>query len=174
MDGGGALLNQGIHTVDLLQYLMGSVTSVHAHTRTIGHEHIDVEDIATAVLTYADGGIGTLFATTCAYPGLQTRIEIFGQQGSAILENNELVYVASRDGESDWSHLAEQRVVNWNKKTANPEDAVGTAHRLQLQDLIDAIDQDREPIVNGEEGAKPLQIILSAYASASKGLPIYL
>lgn len=163
-DGGGALMNQGIHTVDLLQYLMGPVKSVFAHTRTIGHERIEVEDAAACALEFAGGGIGTLLATTCAYPGINTRIELFGEHGSAVFENNEIVFLKMKD------ESIQQQFAQAGRKAGmvdgDPRSSVGDTHVLQLVDLIDAIEKNREPFINGEAGAEPLRIILSAYESA--------
>lgn len=172
-DGGGALMNQGIHTVDLLQYLAGPVESVFARHRTASHERIEVEDVAALTLQYKHGGIGTLFASTGCYPGLQTRIELFGSGGTLILENNKIVTLHIRGQETSDDPSQQQQAssgVSPNPSSSNPVYAVGDTHLLQYLDLIDAIEQDREPSMNGEEGAKPVAIILAAYLSAQSGL----
>ena len=99
LDGGGVLINQAIHSIDLLQWLMGQVVEVTAYTGLIAHERIEVEDTAVAILKFANGALGTIVATTAAYPGLTTRIAVHGDRGSAIIDDDELTYfhAAPRD-----------------------------------------------------------------------------
>jgi UDP-N-acetyl-2-amino-2-deoxyglucuronate dehydrogenase len=92
LDGGGVLMNQSIHSIDLLQWFMGPVRSVYAYTDTLAHR-IETEDVAVAVLRFENGALGTIAATTAAYPGVTTRIEIFGDKGSAVIENDKLSYL---------------------------------------------------------------------------------
>jgi len=170
-DGGGALMNQGVHSVDVLQYLMGPIESVYAHCETLGHERIEVEDAAVATLRFRNGAIGTLVATTCAYPGLSTRIEIFGQDGSAVIDGDQLVVRKLRHEVEDGSHDLVTTASNDKKdSTAGDPTAInGKGHIVQMKDMIAAIEEDREPIINGEEGYKPLEIILAVYESARTG-----
>ena len=90
LDGGGALMNQAIHSVDLLAWLMGDVTSITAHTATLAHERIEVEDVAVATLRFASGALGTIEASTAAFPGYLKKIELYGSQGSAVLEEEDI------------------------------------------------------------------------------------
>ncbi|MDB5083972.1 MAG: oxidoreductase [Bacilli bacterium] len=171
-DGGGALMNQGIHTVDVLQYLMGPVESVYAHCETLGHERIEVEDAAAATLRFRSGAIGTIVATTCAFPGLSTRIEIFGKDGSAVIDGEELVLRKLRSdlGEQSGNDISSFASVNKDTTTAADPTAIeGEGHIKQMNDMIAAIEEKREPIINGEEGYKPLEIILAIYESARTG-----
>src|SRR6266478_4831375 len=92
LDGGGVLLNQAIHSIDLLQWFMGPVKSIYAYTDTLVHS-VETEDVAVAVLRFTNGALGTIVATTGAYPGVSTRIEIFGDKGSAIIEDDRLSYL---------------------------------------------------------------------------------
>src|SRR5690348_10234914 len=92
LDGGGVLMNQSIHSIDVLQWLMGPVKSIYAYTDTLVHS-METEDVAAAVLRFANGAVGTISATTGAYPGVTTRIEIFGDRGSAIIENERLTFL---------------------------------------------------------------------------------
>ena len=92
LDGGGVLMNQSIHSIDLLQWLMGPVKSVFGYTDTLVHR-METEDVAVAVLRFANGALGTIAATTGAYPGVTTRIEIFGDKGSAVIENDRLSFL---------------------------------------------------------------------------------
>ncbi|GLX66969.1 Gfo/Idh/MocA family protein [Paenibacillus glycanilyticus] len=169
-DGGGALMNQGIHTIDLLQYLAGPVNSVYAQCRTAGHDRIEVEDVAAITLQYNNGAIGTLFATTCAYPGYHTRIELIGTKGTIILENNKLQCIHLSDDPA--SSYISPTSPSSNQGQLGPEDTMGETHIDQLEDFLDAIELDREPAVNGEEGAKPLGIVIASYLSSDAGRPV--
>jgi predicted dehydrogenase len=111
LDGGGALMNQGVHTVDLLQWLAGDVDEVVAHTRTAAHERIEVEDIAAALLKFKNGAVGTLTATTAAFDGYPVRIEIFGTQGSIVLEGDAVKRIVLKDGRIFDSATAHEHAV---------------------------------------------------------------
>src|SRR5438093_13340650 len=89
---GGVLMNQSIHSIDLLQWFMGPVKSVYAYTGTLVHR-VETEDVAVAVLRFANGALGTIAATTGAYPGMGTRIELHGDKGSAVIEDDRLSYL---------------------------------------------------------------------------------
>ena len=111
MDGGGVLMNQAIHSIDLLQWLMGPVKSVFAYTDTLAHR-METEDVAVAVLRFANGALGTIAATTGAYPGVTTRIEVFGDKGSAIIENDALALLRlardAKEAVSDYGEAIKQ------------------------------------------------------------------
>ncbi|MCD7035450.1 Gfo/Idh/MocA family oxidoreductase [Metabacillus sp. GX 13764] len=168
LDGGGVLMNQGIHTIDLLQHLMGPADSVFAYTDVLAHERIEVEDAAAAVIRFKSGAIGTITGTTGAYPGFPARLELFGSKGSAVISDDALTHFFTRDGTEEKNSCLVQ---DTRTGAAGPEDISGEAHRLQLLDMIQAIDENREPLVNGEEGLKPLEIILAIYESAKTGKP---
>src|SRR3954452_19171917 len=92
LDGGGALMNQGVHTVDLLIAAMGRPVEVFAYTGVLAHERIEVEDLAVGVVRFDSGALGVLHATTAAYPGLSARLQVHGDRGSAVIDNDELVF----------------------------------------------------------------------------------
>ncbi len=170
MDGGGVLINQGIHTIDLLLYIMGDVESVSANCATLGHEGIEVEDVATATLKFKNGALGTIIGTTAVYPGLPARLEIHGTKGSVRIEGDELVL---------WEVEGEEKYLppkNSAKKTgaSDPMAIDYIPHMLQIQDIIEAITQDRQPLVNGIEGRKALEVILAIYESAMLSKTVYL
>lgn len=183
LDGGGALMNQGVHTVDLLQWLVGGVSSIYAHIRTAGHERIEVEDIAVAALTFKNGAVGTLTATTAAYDGLPVRIDIFGTEGSAILEGDRLKQMTLKTGESFTSESAAAHAISVAKggtasvkdqathrtAAADPGAVWGDAHRAQLEDFIRAIRTNDNPLITAAAGRKPLEIILGVYESSRTG-----
>jgi len=180
LDGGGALMNQGIHTVDLLQFLMGPVESVYAHTATLAHERIEVEDVAVATVKFKNGAIGTIVGTTSAFPGFSARIEVFGTNGSAIINNDVLTHLYIKEegsqgemyGKGPSENLADHPSEGSIGGAKDPANINGLSHQMQILDMIHSINEDREPLVNGEEGLKPLEIILAIYQSARTGRPI--
>ena len=197
MDGGGALMNQGVHTVDLLQWLVsgqGKVTSVYAQTRTAAHERMEVEDVATATLSFANGAIGSITATTAAWDGMPVRLEIYGTEGTAIIEGDALRLLKFKNGEEYQSETAALHALSVAKggtasvqfatqkapATASGEpipaagSAWGDAHRAQIEDFIRAIRTDGVPLIDGPAGRDPIEIILSIYRSARTGLPVNL
>jgi predicted dehydrogenase len=193
-DGGGALMNQGVHTVDLLQWLTGGVSSLFAQVRTAAHERIEVEDVAVAALTFENGAIGTLTATTAAWDGFPVRIDIFGTEGTAILEGDRLKLLKLKSGEEYQSEeaalhalsvakggtasvkeeAATRLAVTTGGAAADPGAVWGDAHRAQIEDFIRAIRTDTRPLIDGRAGKKPLEIILGVYRSARVGLPVTL
>ncbi len=166
MDGGGALMNQGIHGIDVIQYLLGGVKSVQATCRTLRHD-VEVEDSAYLLVEYKNGAIGCIHGTTTASPGYPRRIEINGTKGSIVLEEDSIV---RWDVEGDDEPLG-KRTVN---SGADPMALNYRYHRLQLADLIVAIEEDRPPLVDVHEGKKPVEIILAAYESNRTGKRINL
>ncbi|MAT71072.1 MAG: oxidoreductase [Planctomycetaceae bacterium] len=176
LDGGGALMNQAIHTVDLLLWLMGPVVEVQAFTATLAHERIEVEDAATATLKFANGALGVIEATTAAYPGYLKRIELHGSHGSAVLEEEDIVkWDFAKKARSD---AAVQAAMANSKSTgggaADPSAIGHHAHAMQLQNFTNAIRKDQEPAVGGAEGRKPTELILAIYQSARTGKTVKL
>lgn len=191
LDGGGALMNQGIHTVDLLQWLAGGVSSVFAHTRTAAHERIEVEDIAVAVLTFANGAVGTLTATTAAWDGFPVRLDLFGTDGTAILEGDRLKTLRFKTGEEYQSEQAAAHALSVARggtasvrdeaqsrlaapAAADPGLVWGDAHRAQIEDFLQAIRTGTKPLIDGRAGKKPVEIIAAVYASARSGRSVTL
>ncbi|TMF47444.1 MAG: Gfo/Idh/MocA family oxidoreductase [Chloroflexi bacterium] len=173
MDGGGVLMNQAIHSIDLLQWLMGPVKSIFAYTDTLAHR-METEDVAVAVLRFANGALGTIAATTGAYPGVTTRIEVFGDKGSAIIENDALALLRlardAKEAVSDYGEAIKQAAAEVEEKESaaaqNPAALASRSHALQIADMIRALREDRTPLVDGYAGRKPVEIILSIYESA--------
>ncbi len=185
LDGGGALMNQSIHTIDLLQWIMGPVVEVSAYTGLLAHERLEVEDAAVAIVRFASGALGIIEGTTAAYPGLTARLEVHGDRGSAIIDSDELVYFHSAAlgeqgaayGAGGGGNQAPDMLKQFEAKPAgiaagSDPASLSLAHREQIRDFIDAIRADREPLVNIEEGRKPVAIILAIYESARTGRPV--
>ncbi|MBB6671216.1 Gfo/Idh/MocA family protein [Cohnella nanjingensis] len=152
MDGGGVMMNQGIHTVDLLQWLVGPVRSLYGQARAVLRD-IEVEDTAVALLRYESGAMGTFEMTTTAYKGKGQRLEIHGEKGTMIIEEDDIVSLEI-DGE--------QVVL----PAFEPFRVVPDGHLAQLRDMAEAVRGRREPIVTGAEGRHSLEIILGVYASS--------
>ena len=159
---GGALMNQGVHTVDLLLWLLGDVARVQARTATMLHA-IETEDTAVAVLEFASGAIGTLQATTAAYPGYPRRLEITGSLGTVVLEHDRIVAADIRDGQA---RLVDHspRGQNQSASSATVSDIRG--HQAVLEDFIQAIEQNRAPACDGREGRRSVAVIEAIYRAA--------
>ncbi len=178
-DGGGVLMNQSIHSIDVLQWLMGKVKSIYAYTDTRVHR-MESEDVAVAVLRFANGALGTIAATTGAYPGTGTRIEIYGDKGSASIEADELGYLhlARDDKEAMGDYGGSGKAAKAEKAEAsaanNPAALSTNSHALQFADMIRAIREDGTPLVDGVSARHPVEIILAIYESARTGKEVTL
>ena len=174
LDGGGALMNQAIHSVDLLTWLMGPVAEVQAQTATLAHERIAVEDTAVATLRFANGALGVIEASTAAFPGYLKRIEINGSEGSAVLEEEDLTALGFRqEPEARRSDPpANARAPQHRRRGSRP---VGhrpswpcPAIRRRAQS-----DSHRRPAGGRwREGRRSVEIILAIYKSAESGRPV--
>jgi UDP-N-acetyl-2-amino-2-deoxyglucuronate dehydrogenase len=183
LDGGGVLINQAIHSIDLLQWLMGRVVEVHAYTGLLAHQRIEVEDTAVAIVEFEGGALGTILATTAAYPGLTARIAVHGDRGSAVIDDDELVYFHAAGGGQEaeayggGENQAEQVMEQYGGGStgsgagADPG-SLSMAHRDQIADFVRAVKEDREPSINVEEGRKPLAIVAGIYESVRTGGPV--
>ncbi len=171
LDGGGALMNQAIHNVDLLYWLMGDVAAITAMTATLAHERIEVEDTAVAAVRFQNGAIGTIEAATSAYPGLLKRTEIHGDRGSARVEQDDItLWEFQEKVPSDNEVFAAMAArTGFKAGASDPRGISHVGHRDQLVDFLQAIDQGRDPAVDGREGRKSVEIIRAIYKSATTG-----
>ncbi len=176
MDGGGALMNQAIHSVDLLTWLMGPVVEVRAQVATLAHERIAVEDTAVATLRFANGALGVIEASTAAFPGYLKRIELHGSQGSAVIEEEDVVkWDFAKSNKRDDAIREEMSNRKSSGGGASDPSAIGHhGHALQFEDLLAAVKKDREPSVNGPEGRRSVEIILAIYKAAETGKAVSL
>ena len=169
-DGGGVLMNQSIHSIDVLQWLMGPVKSLYAYTDTLAHR-METEDVGAAVLRFANGAVGTIAATTGAYPGVTTRIEVFGDKGSAVIENDQLSYLhLARDeqeqlGDYGANPKTAQKSVIDSSAAQNPAALSVNSHALQIADMIRAIRENGTPLVDGNAARQAVDVILAIYES---------
>jgi predicted dehydrogenase len=171
LDGGGALMNQAIHSVDLLTWLMGPVVEIQANTATLAHERIEVEDAAVATLKFANGALGILEATTAAYPGYLKRIEIHGSEGSAVLEEEDLkAWDFAKPRKEDKAILEQMQKSKSSGGGASDPAAIGHhGHAMQFRDFLDAVHKNRTPAIDGLEGRRSVEIILGVYKAAETG-----
>ena len=171
LDGGGALMNQAIHSVDILTWLMGPVVEITAHVGLLAHERIAVEDTAVATLKFANGALGVIEASTAAYPGYLKRIEIHGSEGSAAMEEEDVVawdFAKKARGDA----AVQQRMAARTSTAGGASDpaAIGHhGHTEQFRDVLEAIRDDRSPAVDGREGRRSVEIILGIYKAAETG-----
>jgi UDP-N-acetyl-2-amino-2-deoxyglucuronate dehydrogenase len=163
LDGGGALMNQGVHTVDLLLWLLGDVTRVQARTATALHK-IESEDTAVAILEFAGGALGSLHATTAAYPGYPRRLEITGSEGTVILEHDRIIASDLRQRPADFAHDAPADT-NASASSAAVTDVRG--HQAILEDFLRAIEHDGMPLCDGPQGRKSVALIEAIYCAAA-------
>jgi predicted dehydrogenase len=168
-------MNQGIHAIDLLPWFAGLPTEVFSWNTRRVHTGIEVEDTAVASLRFPDGGLGTIEATTAAFPGWARRIELCGENGSIVLEDD--------------------RILRWDFRTAQPEDTAILAakpddtmrsgagapgamshlgHQRQIENFVAAIRNGASPAVDGPEARKAVALILALYASAQTGRAVQL
>jgi UDP-N-acetyl-2-amino-2-deoxyglucuronate dehydrogenase len=175
-DGGGALMNQSIHAIDLLQWMMGPVRSVQAVKACLGHRGIEVEDTAAAVLEFASGACGVIEGSTAVFPGFLKRIEISGTRGSAILEEEDLIYwrFEEESGEDEEIRRLYAGRTASGGGAADPAAISFVGHQRQFQDFVDALKEKRSPLIDATEARKSVAIILAIYASAESGKKISL
>jgi len=166
---GGVLMNQAIHTLDLLQWLMGPVESVRAYASTLGHT-MEAEDVAVAALRFQSGALGIIEATTCAFPGLSVRLEIHGTQGSVLLEDGR-ERLACFAGPGEDIGMFGRRPPEMDRPLATPAPAMADNYAALLLDFVEAISAGRAPAVDGSEGRKSLALVRAISEAAREGCP---
>ena len=175
LDGGGALMNQGIHTIDLLVWLLGPVKRVSATMGLVAHKNIEVEDIATGWIEFTNGARATIAGTTTCWSqqGLPAEIRIHGTTGSAILHDNKLVTFEFKEPQpTDQKEIGR---VTQGAGANDPKAIDTTWHQANLEEIINAIRENKKPSIDGIEGRKAVELILALYQSAQQnGLPVNL
>jgi len=163
LDGGGALMNQGIHGIDLINWLMGGISSVYAYCETKARD-IKVEDTAVVLVRYKNGALGVIEGTTSIFPGLATRFEISGDKGTVVMEEQSFIKWEIQ-GETEKPDIGKKEKVGGS---SDPKAITNVGHAAQIRDMIEAIKNNREPLVNGEEGKKAVKVILAIYESSRR------
>jgi UDP-N-acetyl-2-amino-2-deoxyglucuronate dehydrogenase len=185
LDGGGALMNQGVHTVDLLLWFLGTPVDVMAHTGLLAHERVEVEDTVAAVVRFESGALATLHATTAAYPGLSVRLQVMGDAGSAVIDDDRLRYFHNRElasaeaaGDAGVSDARGDRSDQTALVLADDEDTDSTrgpmfsGHARQYRDIVEAIRTGRRPGVTLDDALLALATVQAVYESARTGAPV--
>lgn len=170
LNGGGALMNQGVHTVDLLLWLMGDVGRVSARSNTALHD-IEVEDTLVATLEFRNGAIGTLEAATSVYPGYPRRLELSGSEGTVILEHDRIIAADLRTAHID---LVKPPAESVNASATSPVVSDVRGHQELLKDFLRAIETNGRPVCDGVEGRRSVALVQAIYESARTGSPITL
>ncbi len=167
LDGGGAFMNQGVHFVDLLLSVMGNVKTVTGRVKTAARD-IEVEDIGMAMLEFDSGAYGIIQASTAIYPGFPARLEINGTKGTLIFEGDDIKLV-DIEGEEIYSKDDSK-----TDGASDPLDIEYVPYIREFEDVINAIEEKRQPIVSGQEARKALEVILAIYKSSEIGKSVKL
>ena len=188
LDCGGALMNQGVHTVDLLVAAMGRPVEVFAYAATLAHERIEVEDATVAVVRFESGALGVLHATTAAYPGLSARLQVHGDQGSVVIDNDLLTFIHVTPQGSQ----AEEKSMGSKSDSINQLDSFNLteqtgptagsnagglsplAHRRQYENFLAALAGQETLRVDLETNRRSIGVITGVYESARTGKPVAL
>jgi len=170
LDGGGALMNQGVHGIDLLLWIMGGVSQVSAFTRHLVR-NIVVEDTAVAILEFETGALGVIEGTTSVTPGESTRHELHGDDGTIVLTESKIAKWHC----GDETEPPETAAVDTGGGGVSDPAAIGAGgHMMLIQDLVNAIKEDREPMIPGREARRAVELILAIYQSQCTGAPVQL
>jgi UDP-N-acetyl-2-amino-2-deoxyglucuronate dehydrogenase len=178
LDGGGAMMNQGVHTVDLLIAAMGRPVEVFAYTGSVAHERVETEDVAAAVVKFDSGALGVIHATTAAYPGLSARVHVHGDRGSMVIDDDQLTYVHLADDEvgDDLGNQVDKYAETQARSAAASRDPgqLSDAHRLQYLNILAALEGREDVRVDLETNRRSVAVITGAYESARTGKPVVL
>ena len=177
IDGGGALMNQVIHTIDMLQWLMGPIRQVCAYTRTLCHQRIEVEDTSAVAVEFRNGALGTIACTTSMWPGHFRIVEVAGDQGTVAMADQKFMFWQFAKETDEDARIREQFLSFPTVSTgaANPSAGMtAEPHRANFADFLAALDAHREPPISGHEARKAVQTILAIYESARTGKPVEL
>jgi len=172
LDGGGALMNQGIHQIDLLLWFMGNVEWVQAETRLVGHEGLEVEDLGCALLGFENGALGVIEGSTAIWPGHPARVEVHGTEGSAVLEDGEITFWQFKNRKRSDARIqaAIGKEAELGSGAGDPlSHLTSEGHRRNIQDFVEAVLEDRAPLVDGREGRRSVALIEAIYKSAASG-----
>lgn len=167
-EGGGVLINQAIHTIDLLIWMMGDVEEVCGNVDALAHR-IEVEDIAVSCLKMRNGALGIISAGTAMYPGFPTKLEVYGTNGCALFEGSSLKYLMINRNEQP-VEIVKTGLASWSR----PEAVPAINHSRLIKDFIQAILENRDPMVDGREGRKSLEVVMTIYESSKTGRKILL
>lgn len=164
LDGGGALINQAVHTVDLLRWIMGPVADVSAYSGHLLYPHIEGEDTVVAALRFESGAVGVIEAATSVYPGFRRRLELTGSEGTIVLDGDHIDKWALRDGSANPMPAAAEV----SDGSSDPMAIDSEGHRRVLEDFARAIREGRAPQVDGLQGRQALELVTAIYDAAAR------
>ncbi|RXK56067.1 Gfo/Idh/MocA family oxidoreductase [Oleiharenicola lentus] len=170
LDGGGALMNQAIHGVDLLQWLAGLPSEVSGRFTRRVHTGIQADDTTVATLRYPDGALGTIEASTALWPGWSRRIELCGEKGSICLEDDFIArwdFSTAEPGDDAIRHAKRDDVLGSGSSV--PGGIAITGHLRQIGDLVEAVRDNRPPAIGAREGRRAVALVHAIYESAKSG-----
>jgi UDP-N-acetyl-2-amino-2-deoxyglucuronate dehydrogenase len=169
-------MNQAIHNVDLLLWMMGPPTAVSGFTAMLAHERIEVEDTAVAVIRFRSGALGVIQATTSVHPGYPKTIAIHGDKGSAVIEQDDVMrWDFTPETDDDKAVLARfAKKAGASGGAADPKAISHEGHRRQLADFVATVRENRPPRVDGREGRKSVDLICAIYESNRTGRAVEL
>ncbi|NBK25820.1 MAG: Gfo/Idh/MocA family oxidoreductase, partial [Spirochaetia bacterium] len=169
---GGALMNQCIHNIDLLRWMMGNeVVEVFAYTDKLNHPYIEAEDLGIALIRFANGSYGIIEGTTDIYPkNLEETLYLFGEKGT-VKAGGQSVNIIEEWRFADMLDDADEVKATYHE---NPPNVYGFGHTPLFADVIESIRNDRQPMVTAEDGKRALELVLAIYKSAAEGRPVKL
>jgi len=177
LDGGGALMNQGIHQIDLLQWFMGPVATVRAQAKRALHEKLEVEDLAVVTLEFVNGAYGVIEGSTAIWPGHSARVEVHGTEGSAYVEDGALKFYQFQKRKAADAKI-EAMLTRESELGSGAGDPLSSlkieGHRRQIADFAVAILKDRPPLIDGREGRNAVALIEAIYKAAETGKTVKL
>ena len=175
LDGGGAMMNQAIHMVDMLCNIMPPVESVQAYTNSIGHPQIETEDTAVAVVRFTTGALGVIYGTTSSYPGSARRFELFGTKGSIVYtEGGYSVFDFADKRDEDKKVMAKYGKVKSESGYSDPAAFTPEYHTKCINAFVESIEGGKEFMINGPEARKSVELILAMYQAAKQQKPVIL
>lgn len=169
-EGGGALINQAIHQVDVLLWLIGPVRELFAYWQLGALHKIESEDVICALMRYANGATGVIQSSTAMWPGYTERLEIHGTKGTAIISGDKLTTWDVQDDAGEPAPVQKEVMSGSSDPMAIPL----APFERQFRDFGEAIEKGRTPLVSGEEGYRALEFVVSAYQSSREGRPVVL
>ena len=164
-EGGAALINQGVHGVDLMTWIAGPIRRVQGYARHLRHQHIEADDTTIAVCEYASGALGVIQCTTSVYPRQLDRIELHGERGTILLEDYKIA-AWQLDGVAPGAPTADELAL------PGAEKGTSVGHFLQIQDMANAVREGREPVITGEDALPSLAVIQAIYEAERTGGPV--
>jgi len=182
-EGGGVLVNQSPHQLDILLWFMGDIDEVYGIWRNLNHPYIEVDDTAVAIIKFKSGAIGNILVSNSQKPGIFGKVHVHGENGASVGVQTDggAMFIAGMTGVTEppvndlWTVFGEERMLKkWNKEdtdTFNSCDPTVYYMQCQIEDFIDAIKNDREPFVNGEAGRKTVELFTSIYRSSRDNAP---